>query len=40
MIDNELRKQYRQAFYDLEILIKETCIYNLCKWIVRKLSKF
>ena len=30
MIDNELRRQYRQAVDDLGIAFKKTCLYRLC----------
>lgn len=39
MIDNELRQQYRQAVDDLRIAFKETCLYRVCKKVMKKLSK-
>lgn len=39
MIDNELRREYRQAVDDLKIAFKETCLYVLCEEVIKKLSK-
>lgn len=39
MIDNELRRQYRQAVDGFKIVFKETCLYRFCEEVVKNKSK-
>lgn len=39
MIDNEIRKKYRQAINDLKVAFTKTWLYRICEQIFEKLSK-
>lgn len=39
MIDNEIRKQYRQVINDLKVAVTKTWAYRICDQVVEKFSK-
>ena len=39
MIDNEIRKQYRQVINDLKVAVIKTWVYRICEQAVERLRK-
>jgi hypothetical protein len=39
MIDNEIRKKYRQAINDLKVAVIKTLAYRICEQAVERLRK-